>query len=106
MRSAFVDGLEISGMRQEKVEKNQINIYFTINDAEYFLAIMTNGDRIFRPFMVYHTTTDYCPFCQRKSYIAYCSKLSGQRSFLFERLITFPNLRLSWLYIPFEVGGN
>lgn len=103
MDQTFLENLELSNVYQTQQVDWAIHISFTFNDRGYRLLSVLDND-IFNPACVYHETTEWCAFCQKKAIGKNCKPLEPYLNYLFLRLIEHPSIRLKWLYIPHAIG--
>ena len=105
MKSEFVDNLDISDVHQQEFRDSlvwKIDIFFTMKDQRFSLVLLDDDDERLKPWAVYHKTDQFCPFCQKKELNKICLPLEKHVSAFFRQLIEFPNIRLEWLYLPYE----
>jgi len=90
-----VDELNITNVSQEHIEFDTYFIDFKIDELEYYISTEAiNG--VYRADSIWHNKDFTCDFCDE---IGQCTFLEAYKDDIFKRLITFPSIRLEWLFI-------
>ena len=105
MPKVVFEHLDIKKVETVKIYDWLMYIHFEIDEQQYVLGVELNEEKgIFFPRVVEHYgNVEMCAYCIISSNWSRCNKLSGQITSLFQHLLTFPSIRLEWLYIPHEL---
>jgi len=100
MNKIRVEDLLIEDVFIDNQSKDSVNLYFFIDDRAHLLPLIKRNEQ-FVPDDVIHIDLEDCPLCQydRKDDDYSCSVLSAVKEDLFRYLVTFPSIRLEWLYV-------
>ena len=102
MKVSSIEQLEFHNVHMSK-SKNEavICIHFKLDWQEFFVRIVRE-DHVYVPHEVLHEEKQRCVVCDdgHNSYV--CSFLNKSKNNVFQKLIEFPNIRLEWLFIPYE----
>lgn len=97
--------LDIKNVETVKIYDWLMEIYFEIGEQTYILSVESKEENgIFYPREVAHEGNgEACVYCDVCSGNTRCNTFSGRINRLFQHLLTFPSIRLEWLYIPHEI---
>jgi hypothetical protein len=102
--SYFVENLNITDVHQDSFprENRMMKIHFKIDDFDYYIGFFKHIDNKYRAHKVYHAKDKECKICLGLRGM-YCNGFDPYVDELFDYLIHRPELRLTWLYLPYDV---
>jgi len=91
--------LTFSDITQITVQQSVITIQFTLKGIRYLLSVHPDEQDFYCPRMVAHLNEhqEFRTSCQFGC--EYCHELNEHKQALFRHLLTFPSIRLHWLFL-------
>lgn len=96
MNHELLKNLNISNVSLVHLNPHHLNIHFSIEENSYMLRMEKRSGR-FIPDHVFHTDVVNCCICEDDELL--CHDLIEHNDVLFQYLITFPSIRMEWLYL-------